>query len=527
MVFNLNNLCIAAAVAASSFGVGVVKALTTKSNPFEGHKFYINPANQAEYDGSIETASGTTKATLQEMRRVPSAYWIDVKSKINGESTHSVEGILAEASSKSIPELVVLIFYDLPNRDCHAKASNGEICCTTKPDGTCDYNASGDCAKGIQEYKSEYVDPFVAVLKKYDNKLPIILVIEPDSIPNLATNQADPHCGNSATQAAYKQGVTYAVNEIAKNAPSVTMYLDAAHGGWLGWENNINSFLSTVKNMNIMDKMQGFATNVANYQPIGIMCPWTATQSPTRNDYCLSGAHQSDPCCADPCQLESQYNDGNNELNYAQVLHHLGINTLGMEPHIIIDTGRNGAQPGNERQDCANWCNIRGAGAGLRPTTETDNSTFIDAYFWLKTPGESDGCTQTLPSTKDPHVANGTCARYDSFCGSQDSIGSRSGEPYAPLAGQWFDYAVKMLADNANMGNSPSPSVPSPKGPAPKAPAPKTPAPKTPAPKSPSPSSPGPSSCPGGSMSNCMDLCPASPPIAFKACVAECAKKCA
>lgn len=82
--------------------------------------------------------------------------------------------------------------------------------------------------------------------------------------------------------------------------------------------------------MNIMDKMQGFATNVANYQPIGIMyvifcacfhsvssfssishiylykvngscqwimyhlffysrCPWTATQSPTRNDYCLSG----------------------------------------------------------------------------------------------------------------------------------------------------------------------------------------------------------------------------------------------
>lgn len=61
-----------------------------------------------------------------------------------------------------------------------------------------------------------------------------------------------------------------------------------------------------------------------------------------------------------------------------------------------------------------------------------------------------------------------------------------TGEPYAPLAGQWFDYAVKMLADNANMGNSPSPSVPSPKGPAPVAPAP-----KTPAPKSPSPSSPG------------------------------------
>jgi hypothetical protein len=60
------------------------------------------------------------------------AYWIDVKAKIRGNTTNTVEGILRDASTRSPPELVVLIFYDLPNRDCHAKASNGEICCTVR-----------------------------------------------------------------------------------------------------------------------------------------------------------------------------------------------------------------------------------------------------------------------------------------------------------------------------------------------------------------------------------------------------------
>jgi len=73
------------------------------------------------------------------MRDVPSAYWIDKKDKIRGNGTHTVEGILKDASSKSPPELVVLIFYDLPNRDCDAKASIGEICCTKSDDGTCTF----------------------------------------------------------------------------------------------------------------------------------------------------------------------------------------------------------------------------------------------------------------------------------------------------------------------------------------------------------------------------------------------------
>jgi len=97
------------------------------------------------------------------------------------------------------------------------------------------------------------------------------------------------------------------------------------------------------------------------------------------------------------------------------------------------------------RSDCANWCNIRGAGVGHVPTTATAKPEVVDAYFWLKTPGESDGCTQELPDGK-------SCPRFDLDCGSVDSIGSMKGEPRSPEAGQWFDYQIKQLAMNAKLG---------------------------------------------------------------------------
>jgi len=116
-----------------------------------------------------------------------------------------------------------------------------------------------------------------------------------------------------------------------------------------------------------------------------------------------------------------------------------------MSAHIIIDTGRNGVP--DERQDCAHWCNNRGAGAGHASTALTEGAGIVDAYFYLKTPGESDGCTETLPNGEP-------CPRFDTGCGSPDAIGSRPDEPRAPEAGAWFDYQVKQLAEKANFGDS-------------------------------------------------------------------------
>jgi endoglucanase len=54
--------------------------------------------------------------------------------------------------------------------------------------------------------------------------------------------------------------------------------------------------------------------------------------------------------------------------------------------HFIIDTSRNG----QNATDAGNWCNPAGQRLGSTPTTHTGNP-LVDAFLWIKTPGESDG----------------------------------------------------------------------------------------------------------------------------------------
>jgi endoglucanase len=53
--------------------------------------------------------------------------------------------------------------------------------------------------------------------------------------------------------------------------------------------------------------------------------------------------------------------------------------------HYIIDTSRNGSGGRG-----AEWCNVRGQSLGEAPTTSTGRS-LVDAFLWIKVPGESDG----------------------------------------------------------------------------------------------------------------------------------------
>lgn len=60
--------------------------------------------------------------------------------------------------------------------------------------------------------------------------------------------------------------------------------------------------------------------------------------------------------------------------------------------HYVIDTSRNGNGPNGSE-----WCNPTGRALGQRPTAQTGNS-LVDAFLWLKTPGESDGNCNGGPS---------------------------------------------------------------------------------------------------------------------------------
>lgn len=83
--------------------------------------------------------------------------------------------------------------------------------------------------------------------------------------------------------------------------------------------------------------------------------------------------------------------------------------TAGFPNHAIVDTARNGVQ--GLRDAWGDWCNVIGAGIGVRPTADTGEE-LADAFVWVKPAGESDG------------TSDSSATRYDSMCGLDD--GERS-----------------------------------------------------------------------------------------------------
>jgi endoglucanase len=61
--------------------------------------------------------------------------------------------------------------------------------------------------------------------------------------------------------------------------------------------------------------------------------------------------------------------------------------------HFVIDTGRNGLGPTADYQ----WCNPAGRALGVAPGTLTSHRA-LDAYLWIKPPGESDGTCNGGPA---------------------------------------------------------------------------------------------------------------------------------
>jgi cellulose 1,4-beta-cellobiosidase len=104
---------------------------------------------------------------------------------------------------------------------------------------------------------------------------------------------------------------------------------------------------------------------------------------------------------------DAQYNKAQDEKRY---IHLLGeqIAANGMPNHAIVDTSRNGRV--GLRTYGGNWCNVNGAGFGIRPTSETDDD-LCDAFVWVKVGGESDGGSDPSLPGYDP-----TCANRDGMC---------------------------------------------------------------------------------------------------------------
>ena len=109
------------------------------ANPFQGATFYLNPDYTSEVQTAVAAqAAGSTLANqMAVVETYPTAVWLDHIAAIAGGSENSgrlglqghINAALSQqaASGTGQPIVVELVIYDLPDRDCAALASNGEL----------------------------------------------------------------------------------------------------------------------------------------------------------------------------------------------------------------------------------------------------------------------------------------------------------------------------------------------------------------------------------------------------------------
>lgn len=85
----------------------------------------------------------------------------------------------------------------------------------------------------------------------------------------------------------------------------------------------------------------------------------------------------------------SNFNATSDEVSYGNA-----VSRLVGGKRFVVDTSRNGAGSNGE------WCNPPGRALGRRPTLQTGRA-LVDAYLWIKRPGESDGTCNAGPPAGD------------------------------------------------------------------------------------------------------------------------------
>jgi cellulose 1,4-beta-cellobiosidase len=350
-------------------------------NPWIGKDRYVVQSYGKKLDQTIAAFTAmndTLNAALTRTvaQKISTFTWVTSRAGLNSISQAITEARAQRTGGKRI--IVGLVLYNLPDRDCSAGESAGEL--------------SSD-KDGLNIYKTEFIDVYAQLVSGAPD-LDFAIVLEPDSLGNAITNQNVPFCAGATP--VYEEGIAYAIAKL--QFPNVSLYMDAAHGGWLGWAGNLqptaeifSKVVSMAKAINPYAKIRGYSTNVSNYNPF---------QALIRENY-------------------TEYSPSWDESHYADSLAPY-LEAEGLPSNFIIDQGRV-ALPG-ARAAWGDWCNVAPSGFGPIPGTPTNNS-HIDSIVWIKPGGESDG-----------------------ECGLAG----------APYAGGWFESYTEMLIKNADASLEPT-----------------------------------------------------------------------
>lgn len=138
-------------------------APAASGNPFAGKDFYANPYYSSEvHTLAMPSLPASLKPAASAVARVGSFVWMDTRAKVPTMDTYLADIKAKNAAGAKL--MGTFVVYNLPDRDCAALVSNGEL----KID-----------EDGANKYKTEYIDKIAAIIKKYPD-VKINLAIEPD-----------------------------------------------------------------------------------------------------------------------------------------------------------------------------------------------------------------------------------------------------------------------------------------------------------------------------------------------------------
>ncbi len=435
-------------------------AQTHVDNPFVGATVYKNPDYAAKVQTSIaQTTDAGLRTKMQIVAQTPTFVWLDRMAAIPSSATSTglqahLDNALAQQQAGT-PIVAQFVVYDMPGRDCAALASNGEIPLT---------------ADGLNTYKTQYIDVIAGIMSqaKYAG-IRIVLVVEPDSLPNLVTNLNLQACANANSTGIYVQATQYALNKLHA-IPNVYTYLDIGHSGWLGWPSNAGPAVTMFTNVANgttarLASVDGFVSDTANDIPFKE--PFmTGTQTINNQQLISANFFQFDPDIDEATYTADLW---------ARFTQAGWPTTLGF----LTDTSRNGwggpgrpttASPSTDVNTFVNaskidtrphrglWCNQSGAGLGAPPQAAPPGfpASHLDAFVWVKPPGDSDGASSLIPNDEGKG--------FDRMCDptflTQYNVLSNA-LPNAPLSGHWFHAQFVQLVQNASPavgGTTPPPA---------------------------------------------------------------------
>lgn len=361
---------------ALSLGTALSMAVPDHGQP----ELFTNPESTTR--AAAEQLQGEARQDALALSRFPSATWFagGTPAEVERQVTRLVDHAAAE---QSVP---VLVAYNIPERDCSLYSSGG----------------------------TNETESYLAWMRGFATGIgdrPAIVVLEPDSLGIIpwyssldgSMGQCRPPDGDPDEAASNRFIQLSAAVDILAALPNVRVYLDGTGSSWLAPGEAADRLIKA----NVA-KADGYFLNVSNFESDARVTAYARWISD-----CLALVMARD---VDPRECPSQYGPatfedvatwGATDVAYDVLFDKEGlVRDPTSQKRAIIDTSRNGVgswtPPESRYSDPEIWCNPPDRGLGRRPTLNT-NHPYVDAFLWIKIPGESDGqCYRGTSGPTDP-----------------------------------------------------------------------------------------------------------------------------